>query len=128
MRARSCPCTCRACKSSLMYTKNVYANYFSVKIISELENYLYCSLKRFFRYKINVCLLNPPYFLSAALNQIACTSIRLIFFLNKTACQNPHSERSEVSAKLSCVAQISLCSRQSSTGINKTEQRLYILS
>ena len=28
--------------------KNVYANYFSVKIISQLENYLYCFTKTFF--------------------------------------------------------------------------------
>ena len=28
--------------------KNVYGNYFSVKIISQLENYLYCFTKTFF--------------------------------------------------------------------------------
>ena len=67
-------------------------------------------------------------FLSAALNLIACTSIQLIFFLNKTVSQNPRTERSEVSAKLSCVAQISLCSCQSVMGRKKIEQRLYILS
>ena len=63
-------------------------------------------------------------FLSAALNLIACTSIRLIFFLNKTVSQNPRTERS---AKLSCVAQISLCSCQSLMGRKKIKLRLYRL-
>ena len=42
--------------------ENVYVNYFSVKIIPQLENHQYCFTKRFFQYKIEVCSLNPPYF------------------------------------------------------------------
>ena len=31
-----------------VYEKNMYANYFLVKIISQSENYLYCFTKMFF--------------------------------------------------------------------------------
>ena len=121
LRARSYPCMYHVRKSSLRTWKNVYANYFSVKLIYQLENYLHCFNKTFFEVKVNVCSLNPPYFLSAALNRIVCSSIRLILFLNKTGCWNSHSE-------LSCVSQISLCSPQSVMGRKKIEQKLFILS
>ena len=47
LRARSCPCTYRACKSSLTYMKKRERKLF-LKIISQLENYLYCLTKTFF--------------------------------------------------------------------------------
>ena len=116
-------------KNSVTYMKNrvhrlfLSWNYYPVRKLSVLlHQNLFCSTRL-----TCVCWIHHI-FLSAALNWIACTLIELILFLNKTACQNPHSEISEVSAKLSCVTQISLCSRQSVMGRKKIKQRLHILS
>ena len=68
--------------------KNVCANYFSVRKLSVLlHRNIFCSTRLT---RVHwICHI----FLSTALNRIACTLIWLIFSLNKTVCQNPHSER-----------------------------------